>query len=137
MGARGPAGLGSVRRAAQRAAVPRLCLHAHMRGHGGCVSTVAWDECGEALLSGSDDLSLCVWRAADLTLRARARTAHSNNIFCALRARQRLRARSAALPTARCASCTCLRTAVASGALAACEAAIRATSSSRSGTACS
>ena len=83
MGARGPAGLGSVRRAAQRAAVPRLCLHAHMRGHGGCVNTVAWDECGEALLSGSDDLSLCVWRAADLTLRARARTAHSNNIFCA------------------------------------------------------
>ena len=64
-------------------AVPGLCLHAHMRGHGGCVNTVAWSADGEQLISGSDDCCVCVWRAGDLRLAARQRTGHNENIFCA------------------------------------------------------
>lgn len=61
--------------------VPRLRVEQRLQAHRGCVNTIAWDEAGEFLCSGSDDMHVCVWRFQDRSLRLRFPTGHTANIF--------------------------------------------------------
>ena len=50
--------------------------------HGGCVSALAWNDDASLLLSGSDDLCVCVWTTgAGFPCRGSVYTGHVNNIF--------------------------------------------------------
>ena len=49
----------------------------------GCVNTLAWNNDGTELLSGSDDHCVCIWSTKTRALKARVRTKHENNIFSA------------------------------------------------------
>ena len=52
--------------------------------HAGCVNAVAWNDDASLLLSGSDDLCVCVWgTGAGFPLRGSAFTGHRHNIFSA------------------------------------------------------
>jgi WD40 repeat protein len=73
--------------------LPRVGHPSFMRGlrlvqtlekHAGCVNTVAWNEDASLLLSGSDDLSVCVWSTgAGFPCKGSVYTGHSHNIFSA------------------------------------------------------
>lgn len=79
------AGSAHARRATAAAAAaddlaPRLTRTGELVGHTGCVNTVTW--VGEdRLLTGSDDLTVRLWRASDGVPLWRLATAHSDNIF--------------------------------------------------------
>jgi len=50
--------------------------------HGGCVNALAWNDDATLLLSGSDDLCVCVWTTgAGFPCRGSVYTGHVNNIF--------------------------------------------------------
>lgn len=61
--------------------VSRLKVEQKLQAHRGCVNTIAWDEAGEFLCSGSDDTQVCVWRFQDRSLRLQFPTGHTANIF--------------------------------------------------------
>ncbi|KAF9158613.1 DDB1- and CUL4-associated factor 6 [Actinomortierella ambigua] len=55
-----------------------------LNGHHGCVNTIAWDDTGEFLVSGSDDLFLNIYRPlGPHPLVHRIRSGHRHNIFSA------------------------------------------------------
>ena len=58
-------GRGSPLRFRQRAglklASKRLVLETTLQGHAGCVNTVTWNAAGTKLVSGSDDMRVCIW----------------------------------------------------------------------------
>lgn len=82
----------------------RLGLSSELDSHTGCVNHISFNDTGvrcmasycmvwpsppvvpttgDLLVSGSDDLHICVWDlAAGYKLRCRHRTKHSDNIFC-------------------------------------------------------
>ena len=50
--------------------------------HSGCVNALAWNDDATLLLSGSDDLCVCVWSTgAGFPCRGSVYTGHVNNIF--------------------------------------------------------
>ncbi|KAA8492267.1 WD and tetratricopeptide repeats protein 1 [Porphyridium purpureum] len=73
----------------------RFDMERKLDAHDGCVNRLSWSECGTFLLSGSDDLTLCIWnpslpvdarlakeKAGDpAALVHRVSTAHVANIF--------------------------------------------------------
>ncbi|KAF9091610.1 DDB1- and CUL4-associated factor 6 [Mortierella sp. GBA35] len=64
--------------------VKRLEQQAPLEGHRGCVNTIAWDETGEFLLSGSDDRRLNIYRPLDVQpLIHSIPSGHTQNIFSA------------------------------------------------------
>ncbi|KAG0015773.1 DDB1- and CUL4-associated factor 6 [Entomortierella chlamydospora] len=64
--------------------VKRLEQQKPLGGHNGCVNTIAWDETGEFLLSGSDDLRLNIYRPLDpKPLVHSIPSGHTGNIFSA------------------------------------------------------
>ncbi|KAG0087327.1 DDB1- and CUL4-associated factor 6 [Podila epicladia] len=64
--------------------VKRLEEQSPLTGHLGCVNTIAWDETGEYLVSGSDDRYLNIYRPMDTEpLVHRIRSGHRQNIFSA------------------------------------------------------
>eukprot|EP01137_Pigoraptor_chileana_P002223 Opistho-2@2263 len=54
-----------------------------LKGHSGCVNTVAWNESGELLLTGSDDHRLNVYNVRNEKLIHSVETGHVANIFAA------------------------------------------------------
>eukprot|EP01031_Cornospumella_fuschlensis_P041757 gene41757-50963_t len=53
--------------------------------HSGCINTATWDNSGELLYTGSDDLTVKIWRLAasdDVSLTHDVATKHRGNIFC-------------------------------------------------------
>ncbi|KAF9149812.1 DDB1- and CUL4-associated factor 6 [Linnemannia schmuckeri] len=64
--------------------VKRLEQQSQLKGHRGCVNTIAWDETGEFLVSGSDDRRLNVYRPLDAQpLVHSIPSGHTQNIFSA------------------------------------------------------
>ncbi|KAF9953991.1 DDB1- and CUL4-associated factor 6 [Mortierella alpina] len=63
----------------------RLEQQPPLSGHDGCVNTIAWDETGEYLLSGSDDRRLNIYRPLDPSspLVHSIPSGHHSNIFSA------------------------------------------------------
>jgi WD40 repeat protein len=51
--------------------------------HSGCVNTVAWNDSGELVISGSDDCHINIWQPFQKKLVADIDTRHTGNIFCA------------------------------------------------------
>ncbi|ONK75623.1 uncharacterized protein A4U43_C03F18830 [Asparagus officinalis] len=62
--------------------VQRLALEKEMKGHEGCVNTIAWNSKGTLLISGSDDMRINIWSYSDRKLIHSIDTGHSSNIFC-------------------------------------------------------
>ncbi|KAG0263359.1 DDB1- and CUL4-associated factor 6 [Mortierella polycephala] len=64
--------------------VKRMELQTPLKGHHGCVNTLAWDETGEFLLTGSDDRRLNIYRPLDpVPLVHSIPSGHTHNIFSA------------------------------------------------------
>ncbi|KAI2807518.1 DDB1- and CUL4-associated factor 6 [Blomia tropicalis] len=61
----------------------RMSLIKGLNVHSGCVNTICWNSTGQYLLSGSDDLHLCITDAFTHEIKARIRTGHVTNIFSA------------------------------------------------------
>lgn len=61
----------------------RLELVKSLDGHQGCVNSVAFNENGETIISGSDDSTIKIWDSNRLRLVHSMNTGHSKNIFCA------------------------------------------------------
>ncbi|KAJ2542754.1 hypothetical protein GGF49_002634 [Coemansia sp. RSA 1853] len=57
-------------------------LRQSLLGHDGCVNALCWSSDGQYLFSGSDDSTICIWRAAgDGSLLARFRTGFCERVF--------------------------------------------------------
>ncbi|KAJ2713866.1 hypothetical protein H4R19_002038 [Coemansia spiralis] len=57
-------------------------LHQTLLGHDGCVNALCWSADGRLLFSGSDDSTICVWRAAgDGSMLCRFRTGFGERVF--------------------------------------------------------
>ena len=64
--------------------VEELRLRETLERHGGCVNCVSWNEDASLLISGSDDMTVCVWSCgAKMPLKGSAFTGHVHNIFAA------------------------------------------------------
>ncbi|KAF9918502.1 DDB1- and CUL4-associated factor 6 [Lobosporangium transversale] len=64
--------------------VKRLEQQPPLKGHSGCVNTLAWDETGEFLLTGSDDHYLNIYRPLDpIPLVQSIPSGHTGNVFSA------------------------------------------------------
>ncbi|KAG0199663.1 DDB1- and CUL4-associated factor 6 [Mortierella sp. GBA30] len=65
--------------------VKRMEQQPLLKGHTGCVNTIAWDETGEYLLSGSDDRRLNIYRPLDPSSKLvhSIPSGHTHNIFSA------------------------------------------------------
>ncbi|KAF9133480.1 DDB1- and CUL4-associated factor 6 [Mortierella sp. 14UC] len=64
--------------------IKRLEQHTVLKGHRGCVNTIAWDSTGEFLVSGSDDRRLNIYRPLDAQpLIHSIPSGHTQNIFSA------------------------------------------------------
>jgi WD repeat-containing protein 42A len=64
--------------------VKNLRLVQQLERHAGCVNTVAWSEDASLLLSGSDDLCVCVWSVGTgFPCLGTVYTGHNHNIFSA------------------------------------------------------
>ncbi|KAG0321248.1 DDB1- and CUL4-associated factor 6 [Dissophora globulifera] len=64
--------------------VRRLEQNTILKGHRGCVNTISWDDTGEFLVSGSDDLHLNIYRPLDpKPLVHSIPSGHSGNVFSA------------------------------------------------------
>eukprot|EP00184_Porphyridium_aerugineum_P002308 CAMPEP_0184699594 /NCGR_PEP_ID=MMETSP0313-20130426/5816_1 /TAXON_ID=2792 /ORGANISM="Porphyridium aerugineum, Strain SAG 1380-2" /LENGTH=846 /DNA_ID=CAMNT_0027158713 /DNA_START=233 /DNA_END=2773 /DNA_ORIENTATION=+ len=65
------------------ALVRHVSLTQTLEAHRGCVNRISWSECGNYLLSGSDDLTLCVWSMQNEQpkLEQQIHTPHRANIF--------------------------------------------------------
>ncbi|KAH9599914.1 WD40 repeat [Trypanosoma melophagium] len=64
--------------------ISSFSINRELNGHTGCVNSLALNSSDELLLSGSDDLSFCLYDTYDWTLRNRYRTMHRSNIFAAV-----------------------------------------------------
>ena len=61
-----------------------LRLTAALEKHAGCVNAVSWNDDASLLLSGSDDLCVCVWSlGTEFPCRGSVYTGHVHNIFSA------------------------------------------------------
>jgi len=61
-----------------------LRLMGELDAHGGCVNCVAWNDDASLLISGSDDMTVCVWSMGSKTpLRGSTFTGHTHNVFAA------------------------------------------------------
>ncbi|KAJ2615120.1 hypothetical protein H4S08_001405 [Coemansia sp. RSA 1365] len=57
-------------------------LHQTLLGHDGCINALCWSSDGRYLFSGSDDTTICVWRAVGRgTLLCRFRTGFGERVF--------------------------------------------------------
>ncbi|KAJ2283878.1 hypothetical protein GGH14_000520 [Coemansia sp. RSA 370] len=57
-------------------------LRQSLLGHDGCVNALCWSNDGQYLFSGSDDSTICIWRAAgDGALLSRFRTGFHERVF--------------------------------------------------------
>ncbi|KAJ2492023.1 DNA polymerase zeta [Coemansia sp. RSA 2050] len=62
--------------------VQELELRQSLLGHDGCVNALSWSWDGQLLFSGSDDSTICVWRAAgDGSLLSRFSTGFAERVF--------------------------------------------------------
>ncbi|KAJ2631379.1 DNA polymerase zeta, partial [Coemansia sp. RSA 1290] len=62
--------------------VKEMELRQTLLGHDGCVNALCWSSDGRYLFSGSDDATICIWRAAgDGSLICRFRTGFSERVF--------------------------------------------------------
>ncbi|KAJ2455957.1 DNA polymerase zeta [Coemansia sp. RSA 2336] len=62
--------------------VKEMELHQTLLGHDGCVNALCWSSDGRYLFSGSDDSTICIWRAAgDGSLLCRFHTGFSERVF--------------------------------------------------------
>lgn len=62
-------------------AVERLEMAHNLKGHGGCVNCINFNETGDLLVSGGDDLHLCIWKWASNKMVLKCNTGHRQNIF--------------------------------------------------------
>nr|CAB3500256.1 unnamed protein product [Digitaria exilis] len=74
------------RRFARRAAgsedlVKRLQIHQKLDKHTGCVNTVAFNEVGDTLISGSDDQMVMLWNWDTGNIKLEFHSGHVNNVF--------------------------------------------------------
>ncbi|XP_070191323.1 DDB1- and CUL4-associated factor 6-like isoform X2 [Littorina saxatilis] len=68
---------------ANRDFLQRLRLERRLEVHRGCVNTIAWNESGTSILSGSDDQHLVISNPFSGQTKASIRSGHHSNIFCA------------------------------------------------------
>lgn len=61
----------------------RLTLERSLNVHSGCVNTICWNNNGQCILSGSDDVHLCVTNAFTQEVKVKLKTGHVTNIFSA------------------------------------------------------
>ena len=62
--------------------VEELRLRETLERHGGCVNCVSWSEDAPLLISGSDDMTVCVWGlGAKMPLKGSVFTGHTHNVF--------------------------------------------------------
>ena len=62
--------------------VEELRLRETLEKHGGCVNCVSWNDGASLLISGSDDMTVCVWGCgAKMPLKGSAFTGHTHNVF--------------------------------------------------------
>jgi len=62
--------------------VEELRLRETLERHGGCVNCVSWNEDASLLISGSDDMTVCVWGlGAKMPLKGSVFTGHTHNVF--------------------------------------------------------
>ncbi|XP_077976925.1 WD and tetratricopeptide repeats protein 1-like [Glandiceps talaboti] len=64
-----------------KALLPRLNLEAELQGHTGCVNCLEWNEKGNLLASGSDDLNTIIWEPMKHKQLCSIRTGHHGNVF--------------------------------------------------------
>jgi WD repeat-containing protein 42A len=55
----------------------------NLERHTGCINSLAWNESGTKLISGSDDRSVVIWREPMFEDVVTIPTGHRNNVFCA------------------------------------------------------
>ncbi|XP_006814387.1 WD and tetratricopeptide repeats protein 1-like, partial [Saccoglossus kowalevskii] len=61
--------------------LPRLNLETELEGHNGCVNCLEWNQKGDLLASGSDDLNAIIWEPMKHRQLCTIRTGHHGNIF--------------------------------------------------------
>lgn len=61
--------------------VERFGLETELEGHSGCVNCLEWNEAGNLLVSGSDDLNAIVWDPLQRKMKCCIKTGHTGNIF--------------------------------------------------------
>ncbi|PIA14410.1 WD40 repeat-like protein [Coemansia reversa NRRL 1564] len=62
--------------------IQAIDLHQTLLGHDGCINALCWSSDGRYLFSGSDDTTICVWRAVgDDALLCRFRTGFGERVF--------------------------------------------------------
>lgn len=61
--------------------IERFGLERELEGHTGCVNCLEWNEAGNLLVSGSDDLNAIVWDPLRRHMKCCIKTGHSGNIF--------------------------------------------------------
>ncbi|XP_053979426.1 DDB1- and CUL4-associated factor 6-like isoform X2 [Hylaeus volcanicus] len=63
--------------------IQRMALLKKLKVHNGCVNSLSWNNTGELILSGSDDLHLVLTNAYDYKVMTDYKTSHKSNIFSA------------------------------------------------------
>ncbi|XP_015764226.1 PREDICTED: WD and tetratricopeptide repeats protein 1-like isoform X1 [Acropora digitifera] len=61
--------------------IERFGLETELEGHTGCVNCLEWNEAGNLLVSGSDDLNAIVWDPLQCRTKCCIKTGHTGNIF--------------------------------------------------------
>lgn len=61
--------------------IQRLELAEKLEEHGGCVNCLNFSSSGDLLVSGSDDLEVCIWDWAAGRIRTKYNSGHSSNVF--------------------------------------------------------
>lgn len=77
-----PADATKTLRAGNKRFVQELRLRETLEAHGGCVNCCSWNEDASLLISGSDDMTVCVWSCgAKMPLKGSTFTGHTHNVF--------------------------------------------------------
>lgn len=61
--------------------VKRIGLDGKLNGHEGCVNTIEFNQCGDRLVSGSDDRQVMFWNVATRSVVLAYASGHVDNIF--------------------------------------------------------
>ncbi|XP_033227505.1 WD and tetratricopeptide repeats protein 1 [Belonocnema kinseyi] len=61
--------------------IARLGLETELKGHGGCVNCLEWNETGQTLASASDDMHIILWDPFRYEKKLVLHTGHNGNIF--------------------------------------------------------
>jgi DDB1- and CUL4-associated factor 8 len=61
--------------------VMRLQIHQKLKKHTGCVNTVAFNEAGDTLISGSDDQMVMLWDWDRSSVKLEFHSGHGGNVF--------------------------------------------------------